>query len=376
MPKKQTRATTVTMKNEKPIKKTSKILGRGFDCGTGNMVSAYYDDTGQLKTNMIRDAFCVIESDKHKLKMLNDRNEDFIEKDGQIYLIGEKAKDYANIFGNKYRLRRPLARGVINPDEKDSHFVVREILKALLGKPTVNDEIVHFSVPAEPLDASFNQIFHENKFIAMINSLGFDARPINEAKAIIYSEAADTNYTGMAISMGAGMANIAISFEGDSSDLEFSLTKPGKDPSKKESFGCGDWIDANAAIAIGKETHEILDAKEEKTSDGNYILNLLAPESEEHFAISVFYKNLIKYIVANIKNGIDRLNNVPKFSFPVPVYIAGGTSMARGVKELFEAELKKYKWPFQFGEITMVKEPLLSVATGSLIASMAEYDEE
>jgi len=317
----------VKHKNKKEsAQKTDKvILGSGLDVGTGNFCSAYYEN-GQIKTNLIRDAFCVIEADKHKLKMLQDRNEKFILKDDKIYLIGDKAKVYANIFGNKYKLRRPMSKGVLNPDEKDSHFVVREILKALLGEPKVNNEILYFSVPAEPLDASFNQIFHENKFIALLNGLGYDARPINEAKCIIYSDAVEYGYSAIALSFGAGQMNCCLSYEGDTSDLEFSLTKPGKDPKKDESYGCGDYIDKNAALAIGKEVHEIIDIKEDAS------LNLLTPETEDHFAIAVYYKNLIKYLLANLKNGINNLENIPKFSNPIPVLISGGTSLANVVK--------------------------------------------
>jgi len=744
--------------------------GKGLDLGTGNVVSAYYKDNS-IQTYLIRDAFCVIDADKHKLKMLKDRSEDYILKDDKIYLIGEKAKVYANIFGNKYPLRRPLAKGVLNPDEKDSHFVIREILKSLLGTPKIENEIVYFSVPAEPLDATFNQVFHENKAISLLNGLGYDARPINEAKCIIYAEGADTNYSAASLSFGAGMClrhdtkvpllngqiktmkelaeeyrdkqfwvfsckedgsivpglasnphkvkhaeiiriwldndeyldcthdhkimlrdgqykeakdliegeslmplyikpieidgrkgysgikdnktdrwnsihrlmyrrmhnveltkdniihhidcnpannapdnlqlvnraehqeihrtlckwikenlkgntyqqcfgeekaeeirqkqrisarksinngrwkkgvpsynsntkledlfgeekalkikskisknvtisctgikriareirkclcgcgyekevtvtskwqwhayhkprtkksvsqetkekisnslkiamnkpetrekfikrmqdpcfrqrrsesakrmwqkpeirenimaglrnyhnhkvtkieflnvqddvydftvekyhnfaidsgifvhncNFALSFEGDSSDLEFSLTKPGKDKTKFESYGCGDWIDINAASAIGKEVHEIIDIKEERDSSGIQKLNLLDPQTEEHFAIAVYYKNLIKYAVANMKNGIDNLRNIPRISIPIPIFISGGTSMAPGFIQLFEQEMKRFKWPFEIAEIKHV-DPLRSVATGALIAAISEYGNE
>ena len=350
----------------------NKIYGVGIDVGTGNFVSARYEND-EVQTLLIRDAFTIIDADKHKLKMLKDRGEDFILKDDKIYLIGEKAKVYANIFGSKYPLRRPLAKGVLNPEEKDAHFVVREILKSLLGTPKTENEIVYFSVPAEPLDATFNQIFHENKFIALLNGLGFDGRPINEAKCVIYAEGADYGYTGIAISLGAGMANIAISFENDSSGLEFSLTKPGKDATKDESYGCGDWIDKNAALAIGKEVHEIIDIKEECDLNGKQKLNLLNPETEEHFAITVYYKNLIRYVVANIKNGIDNLKNIPRISQPIPIFITGGTSMATGFIQLFEAEWKKYKWAFEISEIKHV-DPLRTVATGALVVAISEYN--
>ena len=361
-----------TIEEEKQEETKKDIYGRGLDLGTGNVVSAFYKD-GKIQTYLIRDAFCVIDADKHKIKMLKDRGEDYILKDDKIYLIGERAKVYANIFGNKYPLRRPLARGVLNPEEKDSHFVIREILKSLLGAPKIDNEIVFFSVPAEPLDATFNQVFHENKAIALLNSLGYDARPINEAKCIIYAEGASTNYCGVSLSFGAGMLNLSLSFEGDSSGLEFSLTKPGKDKTKNESYGCGDWIDINAASAIGKEIHEILDIKEEKDSKGNFKLNLLNPETEDHFAITVYYKNLIRYAVANMKNGIDNLRNIPRLSVPIPIFISGGTSIANGFVELFEDEMKKHKWPFEISEIKHV-DPLRSVATGALIAAISEYE--
>ena len=357
--------------DSKQPEKTETMYGKGLDCGTGNFVSAQYENNS-VQTILIRDAFCVIDADKHKMKMLKDRGDDYILKDDKMYLIGEKAKIYANIFGNKYPLRRPLAKGVLNPDEKESHFVVREILKSILGTPRIEREIVYFSVPAEPLDATFNQIFHENKFIAILDGLGFDGRPINEAKCIVYAEGEKYNFSLLGLSFGAGQCNACISFENDSSDLEFSLTKPGKDKTKLESYGCGDWIDINAAHAIGKEVHEILDIKEECDANGNQKLNLLDPQTEEHFAITVYYKNLIKYVVANLKNGIDNLKNIPRLSQPIPILVTGGTSKAIGFIQLLEQEIKKYQWPFVISEIKHV-DPLRTVATGALVAAISEY---
>lgn len=386
MTKKNTDDLKEALKEEKAIKqhvvkeavKESKdiLYGRGLDVGTGNMAIAYYDENDDLNTKIIRDAFCSIEYDKHKLKMLRDRGVEPLIKDGQMYILGDKAVEYSNIFGGKYPLRRPLAKGVLNPDEKEAQFIIREILKSLLGKPRIENEIVYFSVPAEPLDAQFNQIFHENKFIALINSLGFDAKPINEAKCIVYNELSDEEYSGMAISFGAGMCNVALSFEGDSGGLEFSLTKPGKDPSKDLSYGCGDWIDKNAAVAIGEESHKILDMKEEKDDNGEYLLDLINPKTEIHQAIQIYYKNLIKYLLANLKHTIDNLQNIPRFSKPISVVLSGGTSKARGFDKLFAAEIAKYKFPFEIGEVRFASDQLRSVALGALISAMMEYDEE
>ena len=365
---------------EKQKKQSNKsvdlLYGRGLDIGTGNFAVASYDENDELNTTILRDAFCSIEYDKHKLKMLRDRGVEPLIKDDLMYIFGDKAVEYANIFGNKYPLRRPLAKGVLNPDEKDAQFIIREMLKSLLGKPRIENEVVYFSVPAEPLDAQFNQIFHENKFIALINSLGFDAKPINEAKCIVYNELSEEEYSGMAISFGAGMANIALSFEGDSGGLEFSLTKPGKDPTKDLSYGCGDWIDKNAAVAIGKESHEILDLKEEKDKNGIYLLDLINPTTEVHQAIQIYYKNLIKYLLANLKHTIDNLSNIPRFSKPISIVLSGGTSKARGFDKLFIAEINKYKFPFEIGEVRFASDQLRSVALGALISAMMEYEEE
>jgi len=357
------------------VKKNKQIPGKSLDVGTGNFCVAYYDEEGVIQTSIIRDAFCVIEKDKHKIKMLNDRGIEPLIKDDKIYIIGNKAVEYSNIFGNKYPLRRPLAKGVLNPEEKEAQFVIREILKSILGEPRIENEVVYFSVPAEPLDANFNQTFHENKFMSLINGLGYDAKPINEAKCLVYGELSDDDFTGICISFGAGMANVCISFESDTNGLEFSLTRPGKDPSKDLSYGCGDWIDKNAAVAIGKETHEILDAKEEVDEKGNFVLNLMMPENETHEAIQIYYRNLIRYLLANIHNAISKMTNVPRFNKPIPIVLSGGTSKARGFKELFTNELNKYKFPFKISEVRLASDQLRAVATGALIAAVMEHEE-
>jgi hypothetical protein len=111
-----------------------------------------------------------------------------------------------------------------------------------------------------------------------------------------------------------------------------------------------------------------MDAKEDSGMD------LCAPENDIQEAISVFYRNLVRYVIANIRKGIDELRNIPKFKSEIPVFLSGGTSMVKGFDVVFRKEMEKTDFSIRIGEIIKVSDPLRSVATGCLIASLAEYD--
>ena len=67
----------------------------------------------------------------------------------------------------------------------------------------------------------------------IIDGYGYDVKVIEEAVAIGYEGLVDNNLTGIAISMGAGMCNIAVMYAGMSA-LSFSVARG------------GDWIDINS----------------------------------------------------------------------------------------------------------------------------------
>ena len=61
-------------------------------------------------------------------------------------------------------------------------------------------------------------------FARILNTIGVNHTSVNEGMAIIYSECAKENFSGIGISFGAGMANVTIAYKGIEA-LKFSTDK-------------------------------------------------------------------------------------------------------------------------------------------------------
>jgi len=53
---------------------------------------------------------------------------------------------------------RPLVRGVISPKEKQARRILRHVFKEILEDPTIENEKVVYSVPAQPTDQEENRL--------------------------------------------------------------------------------------------------------------------------------------------------------------------------------------------------------------------------
>lgn len=196
--------------------------GIGLDIGTMNIVSAR-STGGKTVTLMIRDAFLDLEAEaKRSLRM---SSVDYIKKEGSddIIVIGEGALTMANLF--KREARRPLSRGVISAGELDAQWILSQLIKRVVGVPRVDNEYCFYSVPAEPLDNPGQDIvYHTEVFRSILGEHGFTGQPTNEAMAIIFSQCAKEKFSGLSMSFGAGMVNIALAYQANAG-LEFSTCR-------------------------------------------------------------------------------------------------------------------------------------------------------
>jgi len=332
------------------------VIGRGLDIGTCFINSATMNENEEVDIKTMRDAFFAIENSKLTRKMLNNGKANYLESEGgdQLYICGNEALNYANIF--KKEVRRPLHKGVISTREPEALAMIKAIIEMVLGKPTVEKEICKFSVPADPIDADYNIIYHKNVLRSFVEDAGFTPDPINEASAVCYAELAEENFTGLAISFGAGMVNASLNYMGVSS-TEFSVSRS------------GDWIDENAAKAIGDRISRITAIKEKG-------IDILNPQSREEKTIAIFYEDFIGYVVKCFKQKLIETSELPEFPEPISVVLAGGTSMAKNFDKVFANELKKIRLPFEVKEVRTASDKLFAVAKGCLFASIAEQEEE
>jgi actin-like ATPase involved in cell morphogenesis len=324
----------------------------GIDIGTGNFVSCTKDEI-----KIQRDAFLQVDSEKTSKKNLKMMNVPFVEINNKLYIVGNKATELANIFGNA-ELRRPMRQGTLNPTEADAFPVLRELIKSLLPEKDENEDgFVTYCIPGKPVDKEQEISYHEDVIKQIIESLRYKAKAINEAVALGYVGLSDNSLTGIAISFGAGMANIAIMYQGISA-LEFSVAK------------CGDWIDTQVANDCG-----ISKAKAQKIKEsGDYsISSKETNRTREQNAIKTYYSALIRYILANIEQQF-KSNSMPEFPEAIPIVCGGGTSMVKGFIDVFKEQFTQKGFPIQISEIKLVKEPLTAVAKGCFIDAELENE--
>lgn len=332
--------------------------GVGLDVGTSFLVSGRFDTDGSIHFQKYRDCFLELTpkssmNRKFIKKGLEDRKAPFIEKGDNFYVLGEDAFLMAN--ERHVDARRPMRRGVLSPQEKEAFPILKELISRLVGEPREENERLVFSVPAKPIDADFDQQFHQEMIRTFIESLGYDAQPMNEAESLAYSELLGEGLTGIAISCGAGMMNVAVLSAGDPV-LMFSTSRS------------GDWVDKQAAIATDLTASIVQQEKE--SSD----LDLMNPEPGNQIqqAISIYYGNLLVYTLEQIAHDLSRSPSLPKFKDPVPLVIGGGTSLPRGFIPLFEKALAAVDMPVEISEVRHAADPLHAVCNGLTLAASME----
>ena len=336
----------------KQSKKTSKDHPKfvGIDIGTNFVVSAVEENEAKTKYSMIRSAFLQLDRSTRNVKMLQNLGHAYIDTGDKLFLVGDPAVDLANMFSEE--VKRPMKKGVLSPSEKDAievmRLLVKEVLKDIVGPTT----IVAYSSPADPVDGSFNTLYHKDLMQSiLLKDVGVaKAVPMNEAHALSYSELSNDGYTGLCCSYGAGMVNMVLSYAGMDA-VKFSISKG------------GDWVDQNAAMSRGKTASQMQVIKE----DGVDILN---PKTPDEQAISIYYRSLITESIESFNKMFKNSDKPIQVKNPIPIVIAGGTSLAGGFVELFKQVVSEKGFPLPVKEIRKARDQLRSVAEGLLISAM------
>lgn len=331
--------------------------GVGLDIGTMNIVSARHGEGGKVFTRRIRDAFLDVEKDAEKSLKLS--KADYIEFGENFLIVGDSALTMANLF--KREARRPLSRGVIAAGELDAQAVLKQLLYTALsngGEIADGDgEHCYYSVPAAPIDDPDQDIvYHTEIFRKILSELEYSPHPMNESMAIIYSQCSEENFSGLAVSFGAGMCNIALAVQGIKG-LDFSVARG------------GDWIDIHSAKATGKTASQMCALKEKG-------VDLVKPQGREQEAVVLYIRALIRYCLENIAAQFRKVQNSVTLPGPIPFVVSGGTTLANGFLPVFQEEfeaVKKRGFPIEISEVRSAKDPMTAVAEGMLVLADQEY---
>ena len=324
--------------------------GRGLDVGTANLASAVQDKEGNVTIKIQRNAFIDIDADDYTRNMLTKLNVQYVAINGKMVVVGDPAFELANILNRE--TRRPMKGGVISPNENEAMPIEKLLLETLLGSPNGQDERCYFSVPADPIDADFNVVYHKGVFGGLLKKLGYEPKPLLEGHAVVFSELAEDDFTGIGISCGGGMFNVCVSYKSIPA-LAFSTARG------------GDWIDRNVATVLGIKASRATAIKEKG-------VNLNSPRNREEEAIEIYYRNLISYTLEAIKTRFESSAGMPSFPEPIEIVCAGGTSMIGGFIEVFQDEFQAIKFPIDVKNIRRAEDPLFSVAKGCLVAALSD----
>jgi len=325
--------------------------GKGVDIGT-MFVKCAVKEGDEIVFRSQRDAFFEVEHTDFTRKILDNSKVKYIIKDDKLYVVGDEALQFANMFNKE--TRRPLSKGVISPTEKEALPMIELLVKNVVGEPAYKGEIVYFSVPAEPLDAEFNIVYHIKMLDGFLKTLGYTPNPIHEGHAVVLSELAEEDFTGIGLSFGGGMVNACLSFM-SVPIFKFSVAK------------AGDWIDQQVAMAVDETASRISSIKEaflDLSKEGDL--------SKIESALSIYYNHLIEYVIENIKQEFTKARRMPRIAKPITIVLSGGTSLPKGFHIRFKQILDQLKLPVPVGNVRMATQPLRSVAKGALIAASAD----
>jgi hypothetical protein len=326
-------------------------MARGLDVGTMNIISSRPEGDGTTFVQQ-RNSFVEIEYSDMAEQMLSRSEVLHIRKDDKVYVVGDDALNFANIFNKE--TRRPMEQGILSSEEASAIPMIKLITEQVIGAPDEPGEKIFFSSPADPIDSDLSTLYHQKTLESMLSDTGFDPEPINEGMAVIYSELSDNNFTGLGVSFGAGMTNICLAYYAVPV-MKFSIARG------------GDWIDRQAAQATGTPVDKVTSIKED-----DFKLDFTTDVGGVEGALSIYYENLLDYVIEMISQEVDE-EDVEE-GLDVPVVVTGGTSSPDGFEELFAQHLEDTTIPFSISDVRSVDDPLYSVARGALVAARSEEE--
>ena len=336
-------------------------MAKGLDCGTSYYIAATED---AIKKQ--RNVFLTVDGDANQVKrMLKRQKIPFVEKAGKVHIVGQHAFNYAQIF-SQTELKRPMSSGLLNPKERDALPVLNAIIGELLGKSKGKETCV-YCIPAKPIDQVREVSYHEDVLKQIIETYGYDVKVIEESVALAYEGLVDNELTGIAISMGAGMCNICVMYQGMSS-LSFSVARG------------GDWVDENVANDCGVTKAKVISIKENSQNldlTKSAINDIYQEGSDEYNiinAIRSYYGALINYLLTNLAHQFNNAESVPNFPDAIPIVFGGGTSLVKGFLQVVGEQFNQDEFPIQISDIKLVEDAHTAVARGCL--SEAELIEE
>jgi hypothetical protein len=322
----------------------------GLDVGTSRIVTASRGQ-GEIEYDSQLNAFVTIPYARITEGVLERERIPHTTLAGEIVVHGNESEKFAGLLNAE--IRRPMSHGVLDPKEPESLRMMREILTSMLGDAQEERPKLCFTVPAAPLGAEGSLTYHEATVRQILTGIGYQPTPINEGLAVIYGEMESSNYTGIGISCGGGLCNVCLAYL-SVPVLSFSIPK------------AGDFIDSSAAAVTGERANHIRLTKE----DAFHFNGFFADKIQQ--VLGVYYDDMIRSLVAALKEAFGRTKSVPQFHKPIPMVLSGGTALPPGFRDRFEKLLREQDFPISLSEIRMAQNPLHATAKGALVYALSD----
>ena len=320
----------------------------GLDVGTSRIVSIRQDGPDGAASADQLNAFVSVSETKFLADMLVKNRMAYTRIRDEIAVLGYDAQHFANIFNSE--VRRPMKKGLITPEEIYAIPVMKEIINLVLPRPEEVAQPLCFSVPAPEAGFEADLVFHEGMLKKHLVGLGYKAKSITEGLAVVLSELANDNFTGIGISMGAGMCNVCFSFL-SVPVIVFGISRGGDD------------IDTSVARMMHETGNRVRIIKEESLDFTK------TPKSNLENALIIYYEDLIMTLLNNLVGVLSRGENLPRLNQAIPIVLAGGTCLPNGFKVKFEQILKQVKMPIAISSVRLARDPLRTTAMGALVSA-------
>jgi actin-like ATPase involved in cell morphogenesis len=348
----------VVVKKES-VEKTEFKPGIGVDIGTANIVVSKMDKDGNFINRYHRNMLYPLDVSDEAADLLDKSNYLYVKVDNKFFVVGDDALSLVNALG-KGEVIRPMAKGLLNPSLKEASELLFYIIKAVVGEPNIPQEPLRFSIPANAVNSDIDNLFHKMVLTNFFKAIGFSPKPVNEAMAVAYDsnpkikeEDKEIPLSGVALSAGAGMTNLASCFKG----LElnsFSIVNS------------GDYIDEQVSKVTGVAKSKITKRKEKE-------LDLTKHEHSDRVlsALNIYYGEYVSRISHLIAKEFTKLGS--EIQGAAEIVVAGGTSMPKGFCKLFEDSLAETELPFKIWRVRAATSPFFAVSNGCCLRALSDY---
>ena len=275
----------------------------GLDIGTSRIVLAGGPNGHKAQAQL--NAFVGVPYSKMTEAILQQNKMVYQRNGKEMFVFGNDSERFASFFNAVPR--RPMQYGVLNALEPMGQQIIQAIIESMVPRAKKN-ELLCFSIPGRGEGAESNLIYHESILKNFLQSLGYEAKAVNEGLAVVFAELQAENFTGIGISCGGGMCNVSVSFLSVPM-LSFSIPKG------------GDYIDYSVAQVTDESITRVRLAKEESLDLSRQ------PKDKIASALHIYYDEVINMLVEKLREEFEGSRQLPKLERPMPIVLSGGAAV-------------------------------------------------